>query len=259
MTVYRCEDSLESIFTAIYQAYEEKRKPEETMLALTDEPFLFAQDLAVLPCEEKVRKVVNTLKRRFGEGDYMTLCMALSSEDEEKAQAAYRTVADGLSRNCGQGRLFDNLANDWVHKSFAQARRASREICHMKEFLRFEELQNGILYAVIAPKCNAVSFIMPHFADRLPIENFVIYDEGRKLFGIHPAGRSWYLLWGEEAEKASEPSLSEEEEKYQELFRVFCRTIAIEGRKNPKLQRNLLPLKYREYMVEFREHGVRGK
>ncbi|MDE6781217.1 MAG: DUF4130 domain-containing protein, partial [Ruminococcus sp.] len=25
------------------------------------------------------------------------------------------------------------------------------------------------------PECNIVPFIMPHFADRLPLENFIVY------------------------------------------------------------------------------------
>ena len=58
------------------------------------------------------------------------------------------------------------------------------------------ELENGMLFSRIGPKNDVVAFLMPHFADRLPIENFVIYDEKRNLFGIHPAGKPWYLLRG---------------------------------------------------------------
>ena len=109
-----------------------------------------------------------------------------------------------------------------------------------------------MLYAKIGPKSNAVTFLMPHFSDRLPIENFVIYDDTRGIFGVHPAGGQWYLLSGEESGER-ELRLSEQEMQYQELFRHFCRTIAIKERKNLKLQRNMLPLRFQEYMVEFRQ------
>lgn len=251
MVVYRCEDSLESIFTAIYQAYEEKRRPEETVLSLSEEPMLFAVDRRVVPCGEKVLKVMRTLKRRFGEENYMSLCMALASESGDKAQAVYRTVADGLKQNCRPGRLFDNQADDWVHKAFSLARGAEREIQHLKGFVRFAELDNGVLCSVIGPKSNAVTFLMPHFADRLPIENFMIYDAGRNFFGIHPAGRQWYLLRGEEAGAPDRFRISEEESVYRELFRRFCRTITIKERGNVKLQRSMLPLRFQEYMIEF--------
>ena len=251
MTVYRCEDTLESIFTAIYRAYEEKRDHGNTLLCLTDDPILFAEDVAVEPDEERARKVMNTLKRRFGDEDCASLCMALAAEEEDKAQAVYQTVVKGLRNGSRAGRLFDNLADNDVHRAFALARGVSRELGHQKEFLRFQELDNGVLYSKIGPKSDVLAFLMPHFADRLPVESFLIYDEKRNLFGIHPAGRDWYLLRGEEADIPLGLRYSENELRYRELFRLFFNTIGIRERKNDRLQKGLLPLRFREYMVEF--------
>lgn len=255
MVVYVCEDSLEGIFTGIYRAYEEKRDHYDTHLSLTDEPILFAEFVEVEPDRYKTLKVINTLQRKFGEDDYLSLCKALASEDPGKAQAVYRTVVCGLQQNSRPGHLFDNLAEDNVHKAFSLARGASREICHLQGFVRFQELEKKVLYSAIGPKNNVLTFLMPHFADRLPQENFVLFDENRNLFGIHPAGRQWYLLQGEEA-VSPVLHLSEEEEQYQELFRRFCRTIAIRERRNLNLQRNMLPLRFREYMMEFQDRSA---
>lgn len=249
MTVYRCEDSLEGIFTAIYLSYEENRSAEDTCLALHEDPILFAEDVTVEPDPVRAVKVMRTLKRRFGEEDYLSLCMALASPDPEKAQAVYRTVVRGLDERCARGHLFDGLADDHVLKTFSLARSVGREIDHLKGFLRFQELENGILYARIGPKGNAVTFLMPHFADRLPAENFVVYDDGRGIFGVHPAGGQWYLLSGEE--KEPQLKLSEQERRYRELFCHFCKTIAIKERRNLRLQKKMLPLRFQEYMVEF--------
>ena len=251
MIVYRCEDTAESVFTAIYQAYEEKRDHRETYLSLTDDPMLFAEAIEVRADPVKSRKVINTLNRRFGGENSLQLSMALASEEADKAQAVYRTVAAGLAGNCRPGHLFDNLADDYIHRAFALARGVSTETGHQKQFLRFQELENKVLYSCIGPKNDVLVFLMPHFADRLPIENFMIYDEKRNLFGIHPAGGSWYLLRGEEADRPSGIVYSEDEIRYQELFRQFCHTIAIRERKNPKLQQSMLPLRFRKYMVEF--------
>lgn len=252
MIVYLCEDSLEGVFTAIYRAYEEKRDHTDTVLSLTEEPLLFAEYVKVEPDLERTRKVMNTLRRRFGEEDYLALCQALASEDPDKAQAVYRTVVDGLRRNIGRGHLLDNLADDNVHKAFSLSRGTGREISHLQGFVRFQELENKVLYSVIGPRNNVLTFLMPHFADRLPLENFVIFDDRRNLFGIHPSGRQWYLLRGEEAVTPA-LKLSEEERQYQDLFRRFCRTIAIRERRNLELQKSMLPLRFREYMMEFHE------
>ena len=251
MVVYRCEDSLESIFTAVYLAYEEKRDHTNTMLTTTDTPLLFAEDVQVIPDNEKVCKVMNTLRRRFGEDDYYSVCMALASTDEEKAQAVYRTIVWGLKSGCAKGHLFDNLADDYINKAFKLARNASRECHHLKGFVRFQELENGVLYSGIGPKNNILTFLMPHFADRFPMENFMIYDVERDFFAIHPAGKQWYLLRGEQVDGITNLKFSEREKEYRALFQHFCHTITIKERENRTLQRNLLPLRFREYMIEF--------
>lgn len=252
MLVYRCEDSLESIFTAIYNSYEEKRSHPDTMISLDDENHLFAEDVPVAADREKTLKVIRTLRRQFGERDYGRLCMALAAPDPGKGQAVYQTVVQGIAGKCAPGHLFDNLANADVYKAFSLARSAGKEYCHLQGFVRFAEMENGMLYARIGPRNNLLTFLMAHFADRFPGENFVLHDGERGLYGIHPAGRQWYLLQDFELDLEEEKfSYSAEELKYRKLFRGFCRTVTIEERRNLKLQRSMLPLRFREYMVEF--------
>lgn len=250
MFIYRCEDTLESIFTAIYNVYEDKRSREDVFLALDDEPRLFSTVINVNADEERCQKVIRTLKRRFGMPDYERICLALAATDEDKAQAVYGTIAIGLASGCGPGHLFDNLADAQVYKAFSLARTANREYGHLREFVRFEELESGILYSKFEPKSNVLTFLMPHFADRFPQENFVMHDVGRELFGIHLMDGDWFLLQGEE-NMTEKLILSADEIKYRELFKHFCKTIAIDERKNLKLQTGMLPKYYRKYMSEF--------
>lgn len=253
MIVYRCEDSLEGIFTAIYNAYEDKRDHQDTIISVTEEAILFAEDVIVQADPKKAEKVLRTLKRRFGEKDSECLCMALVSEEEAKAQAVYQTIAEALTRGSGQGSLFDSMANDSVRIAYKLGKRTWNECHHLMGFVRFEELEGKILYSKIGPKNNILTFLMPHFSDRLSPENFMIYDEKRDLLGLHPAGKAWYLVGGTgDPKELGRFKMSSDELRYQELFRFFCHKITIEERRNPQLQRNLLPLRFREYMTEFR-------
>lgn len=148
----------------------------------------------------------------------------------------------------------DAIADTYVNQTFSLARAAGNEYHHLKGFARFEELENTILYSKIAPKNNILTFLMVHFADRFPMEDFLVFDAGRYLFGIHPAGKPWYTLQGKDAwekVRSETEKLSTAELHYRELFRSFCHTIAIKERENRELQRNMLPLRFQEYMVEF--------
>ncbi len=287
MVVYQCEDSLEGIFTAIYNTYEDRRKREDCRISLTQDLMLFAEYVPVAADDAKAQKVIRTLHQRFGREDYQTIAFALSVPDAEKAQAVYLTVADGLAEKCRPGHLFDYLAKPHVHQAFSLARGAAREYDHLRGFLRFVELEKGILYAEAAPKNHLLAFLMEHFADRFPVENFMIYDKGRKLLGIHPAGgggmggvavcgggahlatedggggssadlppaalwSGWFFMQcDDDPKEAFAFALSRHEMEYQELFRHFCHTITIRERRNAGLQRQMLPLRFREYMTEF--------
>lgn len=254
-----CEDSLEGIFSGIYEAYCMKRPHQQIHLCLgEDENLRLFASYVECPCNPaRAMKVARTIISRFGEEAYMSLCRALASTEPDKAEAIYKTVVVGLQMK-RPAEVMGNLANPYVHRVFELARFAANEAHFHIEFIRFRELENGILYAPIGPKNNIITFLVPHFADRLPLENFVIHDDIRDIFALHPAQKDWYLVQGNTDFTNFEKTFSEGEKVYSELFTHFYHTIAIKERINPKLQRNMLALRYREYMTEFeRERNFR--
>lgn len=260
-TVLLCEDSLEGIFTGIYKAYERKENHKECKVQAgpVNNYELFAQYVEIKPEDELAQKVSRTICRELGMETYRAVCQAAAVEDEDKADAIYHTVVEGLkqhgkgSNGLGQagGDIMGNLTNPYIRRVFELSRSTNFEIMRIKQFLRFRELENGILYAKIGPKCNILSFIAPHFTDRLPLENFVIHDDKRQLFVLHPAKQDWFMVTGEHFDAEITKRFSKNEKQYEELFTHFCHTIAIKERKNTALQRQMLPIRFREYMVEF--------
>ena len=247
-----CEDSLEGIFSGIYQAYLLKKPHQQIHIQLGEEDNLrlFAIYQKCPVNEEWAVKVARTIGNKFGEDAYLAICRALASPEPDKGEAIYRTVVAGLGM-CNPAQVMGMLQNPHVHRVFELARFTANEAHYHVEFLRFRELENGILYAPIGPKNNLITFIVPHFADRLPLENFIIHDDVRNIFAVHPAKMEWYLVTGDEGMAGPEHCFSEGEKKYSELFEHFFHTIAIKERKNLNLQRNMLPLRYRKYMTEF--------
>lgn len=247
-----CEDSLEGIFTGIYNAYLKKMPHEQLHLCVGEEDNLrlFAVYENSLTDEKKAAKVAGTIIREFGKETYLAVCRALASQEKDKGEAVYKTIVAGFRMKNRKG-LMGNLADPYVHRVFELARFTANEAHFHVEFLRFRELENGILYAPIGPKNNIITFIMPHFADRLPLENFVIHDDIRGIFAVHPKRKEWFLTNKEPEMAMQDYGFSKGEEEYSELFSHFFHTIAIKERNNYVLQRGMLPLRYRKYMTEF--------
>ena len=220
-----CEDSLEGIFTAVYDAYalREGHDHLHVQVGETDNYRLFATYLHSQPDFGKTEKVVRTLKERLGEHVYGSICRAAASDGADKGDAVYHTVVDGITGGHGE-RTMDNLRNPYVARAFALARRTANEVHHELEFIRFQELKQGVLYSRIGPENNVMPFVMPHFADRL---------------SSGTAGLQEAIQY------------SDQEMEYQELFTIFHKTIAIRERHNRRLQQQMLPLRFQDYMVEF--------
>lgn len=265
-TILVCENSLEGVLTAIYRAYEWKLNPLSARVQVGEADLcLFAVYREVETNAALAAKVANTVRRRSGEEAWESVCYALASEDAEKGQAVYQTIAAGLSGQI-RGPLMGGLANEHIRKTFELSRHVHNEAHRMKEFLRFKELEGRVLFAQIEPDANVLEFIMPHFADRFPLENFVIMDSRRGIAGIHASSREWFLVRMNEGVhmagfdqqpgqgtqlKSVAEHYSREELEMAELFRHFCHTIGIKERRNLKLQQQFLPLKYRSFMTEF--------
>lgn len=254
-TVLICEDSAEGILTGIYDAYRIKKdnmiKSHDLIHLALGEPYtarLFTDYIHAETDFDKAAKVSDTIKRQLGGQTYYDLCLAMASCFEEKADAVYHTVVIGLKER--DRNVLDRLGNDYVQSAFKCYRAAGSETNRYIEFIRFSELENGILYAKINTKHHVLPFVMPHFSDRLPADDFVIYDEAVGIFGLHPRFKQWYIAQGMEFDEGS-IRYSAAEYEYRELFKRFCESIAIESRINEKLQQSMLPLRFRPEMTEF--------
>ena len=248
-TVFVCGEGPEDILTAVYDAWASRKGHSRVRLEVEggETRELFASYVPVETDPEKARKVRQAIEKKIGFRAWQMVYRASLSQEESRADDVYRFLVGGFYYG---SRVLGMLAEPAVSRIRDLSRAVGNEAHHFREFLRFEERAPGVLFGRFQPKCQALPLLMPYFSDRLPGENFLILDTGRRQAGVHPAGEPWYLaLLPPEAEER----LSRREDAYPELWKTFCQAIAVEQRKNPRLQRSMLPLRYRTYMTEFSE------
>ncbi len=259
-TILVCEDSIRAVLTAVYRAYEWKLVPGRTRIQLgEDDLTLFSQYRRVEEDEALAQKVMNTVRRRFGDRAWEDISYSLMAEAPDKATAVYHAIAAGLSGRI-KGPLMQGLSDPAVYRVFELSRTVHRVSHRMLEFLRFEELEDGSLCALIEPDADVTALIMPHFADRFPLENFLIADCRRRKAGLHPAGKPWVMVRLTDGEAEGLLRMRENrtaaQRELEELFRGFCHTIGIKERRNLHLQQQFVPDQFRRFMPEFRDRQV---
>ena len=77
-------------------------------------------------------------------------------------------------------------------------------------------------------------------------QNFVIHDKNRNLCFLYNCNEYKII----DSKNIKIPSFSESELKYQELWKMFFKTIAIQERKNHKCQMQYMPKKYWKDLIE---------
>lgn len=249
--IFQCEDSLDGIFTAIYNAWDSGYGHKNIQIQIIDQMVnyqLFSKYIPVVTDYVKSEKVARTIKKKISVAGYEAICRAAMTNRPEKADVIYRFVILGLHYGSS---IITNYSNPSVQSIFEMNRAVGNEVHHYLGFLRFSELKNNVLYGKINPRNNVVTLLAPHFADRLPVENWIIHDEVRELAVVHQIGEGWVQVDTSEVDFSALGKIDTEEEELEQLWKAFVESISISERTNKKLQRQNLPIRFRGNMTEF--------
>lgn len=249
--IYICNDTITGMFSAMYDAWKECRDKEAGIAlrgSVTQQ--LFCEYAEVQETQSKSLAIERLIKQNLGYNAYWDIYHALLAEHPEKADVVYHTILE--ARNVADSsKIMEHLSNPYVTKVFELSRTVANEAHLFTEFIRFRELENGVLFSEITPKGKVLTCIGDHFSNRFPLENWMVYDKTHKEFLVHPAKKPWLIVEGQDLDSDNAGKLSQSELEYERLWKGFCSSISIKERENPVLQRNHLPLHYRQDMTEF--------
>ncbi|MDR2940647.1 MAG: TIGR03915 family putative DNA repair protein [Clostridiales bacterium] len=194
---------------------------------------------------DKASTVLNAILEKISGDMANTLYYAFLSASPGRFIYMYKYVVLGFKHGKG---IDKHLHEDCVLNTINIARKASRERGRLVEFLRFSETRTGVFYADISPENNILAPLADFFTKRFMNMQFMIHDVKRGLVAVYDTKECVF----HEAPDDIEVLLSNEEISYQKLWGGYYETAANPERANKKLQRLLLPLKYRKHMTEFK-------
>lgn len=274
MTIFSCEDSVDGIFTAVYDAWDSGLGLRNVTVQTGENQNyqLFADYRQVETDHDKAAKVADTIRDKMGMEDYEILYQAALSHSLDKGEVIFGTMVLGLAV-LKQKNITRNLREPCVMRVFELARAVQTEAHHYRMFVRLKELddprphyedcisarqmeadwEQGIMFCEIEPKHQVLALLGDHFSDRFPGMNFMIYDRTHRECLVHRARMRWVILQDVTLEEEMVHRYSEKEREYARLWKGFVNSIAIEERKNPRCQMNFMPKKYWKYMTEFME------
>lgn len=145
MVIFICKDDFDSILCGVYDAWMSRLGHDNVRLQLQGayNMELFAKYRDVQVTEEKVDKVIQAVVQKISREAYGWIYRASLSYEPEKADIIYRFLIFGF--HIGK-QITESLHIPAVHEIFRINRHIQNEAHNMKEFLRFSELENKVLF-----------------------------------------------------------------------------------------------------------------
>ncbi len=236
------DGTFEGFLTLVYEIYYSKIKVEAIKKELPD--MLFLDGIIQIRYDEtKSTKVLEGLKKRFLKQHFETILNIFMCDSIEFELELLHFIILGFKDQ--------NELNNINHHCVFYIQNLQKELFRvnhkMSGFIRFEELNDGTLYAKIDTKFNVVYFLGKHFLKRFNNQNYIIHDLKREIAFLH----NLHFKGIQSVSDFDIPSYSKDEQKFQKLWKTFFDSVAIQSRTNKKLQQQMVPLIYRAYMNEF--------
>jgi probable DNA metabolism protein len=236
------DGSFEGFLSLVYEVYYKKLQPTRIYKKLPNE--LILEELIEIETSKKNSiKVLAAIKEKFPKKALEKILNIFLCDTREFELDLLHYIILGFKNPKD---LF-NINIKTIFNLRALEKELFSLVHRMYAYARFEELEDGTLYAKIDSKFNVLLFLARHFMKRFNNQNFIIHDVKRKLAFI----KNKDYIQVQEVASFETPKFSENEEKFQKLWKSFFNAVSIKERENLKLQQNQVPLYYRTYMSEF--------
>lgn len=243
--IYEYDGTFAGFLSALFEGWYNGISAVEDIVAAGTGTSLFSGTRAVGTDYVRARRIVDAMVAQCGAkaAHYFYYAFLSDIEGRERSLIAYARWAFHYKEY-----FMDHLSDEPIWTVRQWARKTGNERHSLLGLLRFRELSGHMLYARLAPTCNVVPVMAPHFARRLPGEEWVIHDT-RRHFGVYYDRQQAVIV--EIPQIAPMLELSDEERGFEQLWKQYYETIAIEARHNEKCRRQFMPKKYWKNLIEM--------
>ncbi len=237
------DGTFDGLLTIVFDCYCKKTFPQK-IYAESNYTNNFLDDIFIIKTDyDKSERIFNGIEKNICAKALYNSYYAFLSDDNEKEINILKYICTGFD----QGPKINNMLTiSYVYKVINMRKQTLSECHKFKGLLRFQEIQNNLYYASIHPDHNIIEPLGHHFIKRLPMQNFIIHDKTRNLCFLY--NKNEYKIIDDI--NIEIPDISENEQKYQELWKMFFKTIAIKERTNPRCQMQFMPKKYWKDLIE---------
>lgn len=252
MLTFIYDDTLEGLLSAVFDAYMMKDFPEIVAARNERLPLTVSRTHTVVTGREKADRVFAGLCKRMSREGRNVILLAFLSEEEGIGTLLFRYMRKLFDLPPGSEGDFtdpDMLAVDQT------AKKVYAEHHLLLGFSRFQKTAEGVYTALLGPKYNVLSLLVPHFCKRFAVHQWILYDTKRGFGFFHDQGEVKDIYIDPafmKGETLSEELLAPGEKTLEKMWKDYHVTAAVDARMNPTLQARCMPRHFWKHMTEMR-------
>ncbi|SFQ60156.1 TIGR03915 family putative DNA repair protein [Hymenobacter arizonensis] len=255
---YTYDGTFEGLLTVLFTIYDWRAAPSSIQPEATAQTGLFAQPAHRETDETLAARVWEGLLKTMDQEARARLYHVFLSEDPERELLIFRYVDLALRTDRD---ISENYANADVRRIQRLAQQMFREKHRMEAFVRFEKTTDELFHATIDPDFDVLPLIAAHFTKRYADQRWLIYDR-RRHYGLyydltHTDVVQFENSSAQTATGVSATVLDEREPLFKLLWQSYFDHVNIPERKNMKLHRRHMPLRYWKYLSEKQPREMR--
>jgi probable DNA metabolism protein len=251
MLYFIYDNTFEGLLTCVFDAFNRKEFPQNIVGGNVQLP-LFTESFQVITDDIKSERVLKALRKKISKSALRMLFVSFLSELEHIEIILFRYIQKALSSETG---IEMNFADADVLELSKIYKKVTREEEHIRQFVRFQKTVDGVYFAVMSPIHNVLPLSARFFKTRYADQQWVIYDVKRK-YGLFYDLNTVETVYFEtldislETGKLVPEKLDEYELAFQNLWKDYLKAITIQERRNLKLQRQHMPVRFWQYLTE---------
>ncbi|UOQ74244.1 TIGR03915 family putative DNA repair protein [Hymenobacter cellulosilyticus] len=256
---YTYDGSFDGLMTVLFTIYDRKAPPNSIQPEGAVQGGLFTQPLLVETHEATAARVWDGLLRHMREEARTRLFHAFLSEQPDRELLIFR-YADLAMRSAQD--IAENYTDENVRRVAHLSQQMGREKHRMEAFVRFEKTSDELFHATIEPDFDVLPLIAPHFTKRYADQRWLIYDQRRHYGLYYDLHRTDIVQFESDTTTprrsgVSATVLDEREPLFKVLWQTYFDHVNIPERKNMKLHRRHIPLRYWKYLSEKQPRETR--
>lgn len=242
MITYIHDNSIDGRLSALAEALKHAQSPEDIQPEAGQQTSLFGNDVRAETDDAAARSLMKRIRKDISPEAVRHVMYVFLSELPHLDLPLYHYLNEGFMR----GKSIDRWhANPNVKKVHDVSRKVGNEIHRLKGLLRFRELDDGTLWAPVEPDHQVLLPLANHFRRRLPAEHGIIHDRRRDIAMAWTQDGIEYIAPPEQVQP------SENDEAVQQLWKTYFKSTTITERINPRLQRQMMPVRYWKWLTEI--------